>query len=57
MKNIKSFYEYTSGHYDNENIPLFEESNLEQENVVYKSYYPKENQDDDIYIRDNRKML
>ena len=57
MKNIKSFYEYTSGCYDNVNIPLFEESNLEQENVVYKSYYPKENNDDYIYIRDNAKML
>ena len=57
MKNIKSFYEYTSGCYDNVNIPLFEESNLEQENVVYKSYYPKENNDDYIYIRDNTKML
>ena len=57
MKNIKSFYEYTSGCYDNVNIPLFEESNLEQENVVYKSYYPIENNDDYIYIRDNTKML
>ena len=57
MKNIKSFYEYTSGCYDNVNIPLFEESNLEQENVVYKSYYPIENNDDYIYIRDNAKML
>ena len=57
MKNIKSFYEYTSGCYDNVNIPLFEESNLEQENVVYKSYYPIENNDDYIYIRDNKKML
>ena len=57
MEYIKSFHEYTSGCYDNVNMPLFEESNLEQENVVYKAYYPQENQEDNIYIRDNRKMI
>lgn len=54
VDNSESFYEYTSGCYDNVNIPLFEESNLEQENVVYRSYYPIENNDDYIYIRDNK---
>ena len=54
MEYIKSFHEYTSGCYDNVNMPLFEESNLEQENVVYKAYYPQENQEDNIYIRDNK---
>ena len=33
---------------------LFEESNIEQEMVVYRTYYPIENNDDYIYIRDNK---
>ena len=57
MKHIKKFDEYINGCDGIINMSLFEGLNLEQEGVVYKSYYPKENQDDNIYIRDNRKML
>lgn len=57
MEYIKKFDEYINGCDDNINMSLFEELNLEPDNIVYKSYYPKENEDDNIYIRDNRTML
>ena len=57
MEYIKKFDEYIKGCDDNINMSLFEGINLEQDSIVYKSYYPKKNEDDNIYIRDNRKML
>ena len=57
MEYIKNFDEYIKGCDGNINNPLFEELNSEQEGIVYKTYYPKKDQDDSIYIRDNKKML
>ena len=42
MKNIKN---------------IFESVDDMDENIIYKRYYLKENQDDNDYIRSNRQML
>ena len=43
MEYIKKFDEYINGCDGNINSPLFKELNSEQEGIVYKTYYPKEN--------------
>lgn len=56
MKHIKKISEFSN----NCNIisSVFENELVDEKNgLVYKTYFPKENRDDYIYIRDNRKML
>lgn len=50
MEPIKKFNEYTKSIYENE-------STFDKEKIVYKTYFPKDNEDDYVYIRDNKKML
>lgn len=56
MEHIKNFNEFSnscdiaSSVFENELV-------LEPDGLTYKTYFPKENQDDYIYVRDNRKML
>lgn len=55
MKYIKGFNEYKNS--CARNTFVFEDSSSEQGGVDYKVYFPKENQDDYEYIKDNRNML
>ena len=55
MNYIKGFEEYTN---TDKNKPICEnELKFEEESIVYKTYYPKVNEDDYAYVRDNRKLL
>ena len=48
MEPIKKFNEYTKSMYENK-------SAFDKEKIVYKTYFPKDNEDGYIYIRDKQK--
>ena len=55
MKYVKNFNEYKNSCMTEHSV--FEELSSEQDGIVYITYFPKENEEDDVYIRTNRNML
>jgi hypothetical protein len=46
MEPIKKFNEYTKSIYENESV-------FDKEKIVYKTYFPKDNEDDYVYNCNN----